>query len=198
MPDASERLLPGKVSAERRRFFRRREKAPLKPAAASSRRSDLTVAALGVTLGLICALFPWYIFFNQEKFLPKGIAFNAVPGLGNGRATLTPTRIRLGGHPDKPAPEIPIDQLDLLATGTTPDRPEEKKPDPAEQPFPVPVPRFRVVHIENGRAMVEDDGGLFVVGRGDLLPDGSRVARIEENGQGALVTSEDKVLKVAH
>src|SRR5690606_30219050 len=32
------------------------------------RRGDFVVAGLGVALGLICALFPWYIFFNQEQF----------------------------------------------------------------------------------------------------------------------------------
>ncbi|TPO11857.1 hypothetical protein FJ980_04530, partial [Mesorhizobium sp. B1-1-5] len=34
----------------------------------ADRRSDFVIAALGITLGLICALFPWYIFFNQEQF----------------------------------------------------------------------------------------------------------------------------------
>ena len=39
------------------------------------RRSDLTLAALGVTLGLICALFPWYIFFNPEEFGVRAMKF---------------------------------------------------------------------------------------------------------------------------
>ena len=46
-----------------------RSPSPPQPTAKSrDRRSDLIVAALGVTLGLICALFPWYIFFNPEEF----------------------------------------------------------------------------------------------------------------------------------
>ena len=45
------------------------------------RRSDLTVAALGVTLGLICALFPWYIFFNPDEFGVRAMKFG---GSGDG------------------------------------------------------------------------------------------------------------------
>ena len=46
------------------------------PAASEGRRrSDLTVAALGITLALICALFPWYIFFNQDQFGVRAMKF---------------------------------------------------------------------------------------------------------------------------
>ena len=34
-----------------------------------------TLAALGVVLAMICALFPWYIFFNQEQFGPPAMKF---------------------------------------------------------------------------------------------------------------------------
>ena len=64
-----------------------RERAPVPftaqpPAAKRDRRSDLTVAALGVTLGLICALFPWYIFFNPDEFGVRAMKFG-----GNGGET---------------------------------------------------------------------------------------------------------------
>ena len=43
--------------------------------------------------------------------------------------------------------------------------------------------------IANGRAMIEDDTGLFIVQRGSILPDTSRVAAIEErDGRPVLVT----------
>src|SRR6266568_2947280 len=48
------------------------------------RRSDFVVAALGITLGLICALFPWYIFFNQEQFGVQAIKFGG-SGSNSGR-----------------------------------------------------------------------------------------------------------------
>ena len=65
------------------RLFRRK-RAPVpftaQPTAAKrDRRSDLTVAALGITLGLICALFPWYIFFNPDEFGVRAMKFG-----GNG------------------------------------------------------------------------------------------------------------------
>ena len=46
----------------------RRRVAAAQAAKKRDRRSDLTVAALGITLGLICALFPWYI-----QWLPNAI-----------------------------------------------------------------------------------------------------------------------------
>ena len=50
----------------------------------ADRRSDFVVAALGITLGLICALFPWYIFFNQEQFGVQAIKFGG-SGSNSGR-----------------------------------------------------------------------------------------------------------------
>src|SRR5688572_30152532 len=65
--------------------FFRRERAPVPftaqpPAAKRDRRSDLTVAALGVTLGLICALFPWYIFYNPDEFGVRPMKFGRDDG----------------------------------------------------------------------------------------------------------------------
>jgi hypothetical protein len=57
------------------------------------------------------------------------------------------------------------------------------------------VPQFRLVHVANGRAMIEDDAGLWVVQAGSMLPDSSRVARIEKrDGKWVLVTSTDRVV----
>lgn len=192
MPDKSERLVPNPAKAPKQRWrpFRRRVKGDATQKKAS-RRGDLTVAALGVTLGLLCATFPWYIFFNPEQFGAKGTAFRIVPGLGNGRATLSPSVVRQGLG--KNNSELPAD-LDLFATGTAPE--EEKPQAPPEQPFPdAPPPVFHVIHIENGRAMIEDDSGLYVVGRGDKLPDGTRITGFEEReGKPVVTTSDDRVL----
>lgn len=165
---------------------------------ASAGRSDLTVAALGLTLGLTAALFPWYIFLNQDKFSIGGQSLALVPGLGGGPKLLTPE-----GNDDGRAAKdgaVPVEKLDLFATGTAPERvgdEEPAAPTPAEQPFPAEPVRFHVVHIENGRAMIEDDSGLFIVGRGDLLPDDSRVAHIEKrDGRMVVVTSKNEVLEV--
>jgi len=162
------------------------------------RRSDLTVAALGITLGLICALFPWYIFFNPDQFGVRAMRFG---GGGNGTMPIV-----LGAQTDRvgaPAAmgDNPPVELDLISTGSAVKEHEEKDEEGetalVEQPFPPPVIAFRVVQIANGRAMLEDDTGLFVVQPGSILPDSSRVETIEErDGRPVLVTDAGTVLEV--
>ena len=164
------------------------------------RRSDLTLAALGVTLGLICALFPWYIFFNPEEFGVRAMKFG---GRGDGTEPIV-----LGAQSERvgapvAAQDVPSMKLDLLATGTAAKDDEEESmqgtPGLAEQPFPAPAVSFKLVHIANGRAMLEDDTGLFVVHPGSILPDGSRVTMIEErDGRPVLVTDGGIVIGVEH
>jgi len=163
------------------------------------RRSDLTVAALGITLGLICALFPWYIFFNPDEFGIRAMRFG---GGGNGTMPIV-----LGAQPDRVGAPVSIDEnppleLDLLSTGTAVKEKEEPQDvgeaADVEQAFPPPVATFRVVQIANGRAMLADDTGLFVVQPGSILPDSSRVESIEERaGRPVLVTDAGMVLEIS-
>lgn len=189
--------------AKPRRFwlFRKRKPTPFtaEPTAKSrDRRSDLTVAALGVTLGLICALFPWYIFFNPDEFGVRAMKFG-----GSGMGT---EPIVLGAQPQRvgapvASQDIPPMKLDLLSTGTAAKEHEEEEGTPGltEQPFPAPVISFKVVQIANGRAMLEDDTGLFVVQPGSVLPDSSRVETIEErDGRPVLVTDGGIVIAVSN
>ena len=95
--------------------------------------------------------------------------------------------------------DIPATQLDLFATGTLPDDKDgeggEAVPGLDEQPFPGDDAQFRLVHVANGRAMIEDEAGLWVVQTGSTLPDSSRVTSIEQrNGKWVLVTSTDRVI----
>jgi hypothetical protein len=166
------------------------------------RRDDLTIAALGICLGLICALFPWYIFFNQEKFGPPSVTLDSAGEMAGARGGVagqgsTGAGFVLGDPRDPLAPG----DLDLFATGSSaPAEDEEKKPEgQAKAPLPpLPPVIFRVVHVANGRAMIDDGSGLFVVGPGDQLPDNSFVARIaEEGGRGAVITSTKAVLRAS-
>ncbi|MBZ9775931.1 hypothetical protein [Mesorhizobium sp. CO1-1-8] len=159
----------------------------------SDRRSDLVIAALGITLGLICALFPWYIFFNQDQFGVQAMKFGGT-GSNSGRA---------GGGvvAERSAPltakDIPAANLDLFATGTVRD---DASPAAAsdEQPFPADAAKFRMVHVANGRAMIQDDAGLWIVQRGSILPDSSQVSSIEQrNGKWVMVTSADQVIELS-
>ena len=100
----------------------------------ADRRSDFVFAALGITLGLICALFPWYIFFNQDQFGVQAIKFG---GSGTNAG-------RVGGGSQMANASAAADgeamfraDLDLFATGTLQD-PEDQTQPPGlgEQPFP--------------------------------------------------------------
>ncbi|MEI9402749.1 hypothetical protein [Mesorhizobium argentiipisi] len=157
----------------------------------ADRRSDFVIAALGITLGLICALFPWYIFFNQEQFGVQAIKFGG-SGSNSGREGGGVVAERGGPLTAK---DVPNADIDLFATGTVEDDPT---PAPGDQPFPAAASEFKMVHVANGRAMIEDDTGLWLVQRGSVLPDSSRVASIEQRGgKWVIVTSTDKVIQLS-
>lgn len=158
-------------------------------------RGDLTVAALGVTLAVTCAVFPWYIFFNQEKFGVREFVFSGGSG---GRPA---SGLAYQPHPvGKPfaASEVPKMELDFFPTATLPADQSQARAVPAsEQPFPADLVGFRLVHVANGRAMIEDGDGLWVVQRGSRLPDSSLVVSIEQRaGRWVLLTSQDKVIEI--
>jgi hypothetical protein len=177
---------------------KRKAKAPLPPAKRRERRSDLVVAALGITLGLICALFPWYIFFNQDEFGIRALKFTGTGGNASGPVAIGPQPERVGAPMS--VDDMPELELDLFATGTLPtagDSERDASRLALEQPFPVEEPFFKVIHVENGRAMIEDESGLWVVQRGSKLPDNTRVTGIEErDGRWVLVTSADRIIEV--
>ncbi|RUU80098.1 hypothetical protein [Mesorhizobium sp. M7A.F.Ca.MR.362.00.0.0] len=159
----------------------------------SDRRSDFVIAALGITLGLICALFPWYIFFNQDQFGVQAMKFGGT-GSNSGRAGGGVVAQRSAPLTAK---DIPAANLDLLATGTVRDDVNPAAA-PDEQPFPADAAKFRMVHVANGRAMIQDDAGLWIVQRGSILPDSSQVSSIEQrNGKWVMVTSADRVIELS-
>ena len=176
--------------------FRRR---PVEAAAgvssrAKDRRGDLVIAGLGVALGLGCALFPWYIFLNQEKFGVRALEFSG--GGQAGRSAGLSLKNRIDHSANQATDEdLTIGALDPFPTGTLPDR--RQYTPIADQPFPADPIEFRLVHVANGRAMIADDSGLWVVQRGSSLPDDSRVSSIEQRaGKWVLVTSTDRVLEL--
>ena len=171
------------------------------PAASEGRRrSDLTIAALGITLALICALFPWYIFFNQDQFGVRAMKFQGGGTASSGPTASGPLRERIGAPMN--VEDLPLPELDLFATGTVRNNSDgddaSTPPGLDEQPFPGEIPQFRLVHVVNGRAMIEDDAGLWIVQQGSQLPDSSTVTAIERrSGKWVLVTSDDRVVEMA-
>jgi hypothetical protein len=159
-------------------------------------RSELGTAIAGITLGLTCALFPWYVFYNQDQFGIRAMKFS-----GQGMIASGPSGMR--SFPDRVGSPMSIEEaaqlpLDPFSTGTLPQRKRDGETPAKEvldQPFPADSIPYRMVHATLGRAMIQDDGGLFVVQPGSKLPDNSKVKAIEQRGDDwVLVTSRDKVL----
>ena len=161
---------------------------------------DILLGLFGVALGLGSAFFPWYVFFNQEKFGIRAVKMDSDIQVVDGLSSATPQMPRIADPAD--IKEITSLDLDNLPTGTTP--PEEPDgqatgsvPAIVEQPYPHHAAEFRVIHIENGRAMIEDDSGLWIVQRGSTLPDMTKVTSIEQRDSGwVVVTSGKRVLAI--
>ena len=162
-----------------------------------SPRSDLVVAALGITLGLCCALFPWYIFMNQDEFGVRAMKFGGSSDVASGPIYLGDQGERVGAPMS--AEDIPPMKLDLFATGTPSRAPVDGEASVVsieDQPFPGDEINFELVYVANGRAMISDDTGLWVVQAGSKLPDNSRVSSIEQrSGKWVIVTSADAVVE---
>lgn len=170
--------------------------AAAKPVKKKRDKGDFTIAALGITLGLTCALFPWYIFYNQEKFGIREFVFD-------GHNSSTQRSFGVGSQrqvASKPfsSDEIPQMGLDFFPTATLPSGDEPARVIPSsDQPYPADRVDYRLVHVANGRAMIEDPDGLWVVQRGSRLPDASRVASIEQRkGKWVLVTNRNQVVEL--
>jgi hypothetical protein len=190
-----------------RRWFGTGSRRPSQAAASATGRSrfgfsrrytkgDLLLFASGIVLSAFCAFFPWYVFYNQDQFGIRAVTLGNIPPSGP-----APRGARPADRLDTAslAEENLETDVDTFTTGTTPPSPAEDDVEPpvAEQPFPAPVPEFELVHVTNGRAMIQDDQGLYVVQRGSLLPDNSRVAKIEKrDGEWVVVTTADRVLKI--
>ncbi len=183
------------------KFWRRRDAKPtprLQKIRMRERSSDIFVATMGIALGLVCAFFPWYVFFNQEKFGIRAVQFagGSTPGGDPENLTYQPSLVGQGFSVD----DVPLLQLDQIATGTVPGEDDTTVDEIplSDQPFPgdlAPEPEYRVVYITNGRAMIEDEEGLYVVQTGSILPDKSRVASIEQReGRWVVVTSDKKIV----
>ena len=177
--------------------------APLSPirrlASAARRRysrADIMLFASGIALSAVCAFFPWYVFFNQQQFGVRGVKMD-MPSSGSISTGVGPAGRNVGPIPDLAREGS---SLDTFTTGTLAEpgeQDEENSTAAVEQPFPAPVQEFELVHIANGRAMIQDDMGLFVVQRGSLLPDNTKVASIEQrDGRWVVVTSADRVLEI--
>ena len=90
-------------------------------------------------------------------------------------------------------------QLDLFATGTLPQTPDDaraRRPGLDRAALPGRLAEFQLVHVANGRAMIEDDAGLWIVQRGSTLPDNSQRRQSIEQRDGKWVHGHQRPTSV--
>ena len=169
---------------------------PVAPPKPARRRTvtDKALAFAGLALAGASAFFPWYVFLNPEKFGIQVAEGDHTRDLPNwpGRAVVSVSPLAMvNRNPSAPKDLIP----DPLTTATVSNtgREDDKGAPADQQPFPGKS-SFHLLHVANGRALIEDDTGMYVVRIGSVLPDNSRLASIEQrDGKWIIVTSTGEV-----
>lgn len=175
----------------------RRPRQPSPPKTYST--GDRLLIGTGVTMAFAAAMFPWYVFFNEDKFGIRpadwGTTRDLPPGPGKDVFSVSPLAMVNKNH-DTEIRQIP--DIDNLTTATATES-GLGKVEPAqkskvlEQPFPGQS-GFRLLHVANGRALIEDSSGMYLVRVGSILPDESKVAMLEmRQGHWVIVTSKGDV-----
>lgn len=152
-----------------------------------SSRGEMTMKGGAAILAIAAALFPWYVFLNQEKF---GVSTDGWEQLRNVRSFRHRDVVEVPPMSIARAPNLTSDPSDMLVTATVPKAGSDTAGDIGTlQPFPGRA-GFRLLHVANGRAMIEDGNGMYIVQTGSILPDNSRVAAMtQKNGKWVIVTS---------
>lgn len=174
--------------------------APPKPARQRRRVSttDRVLGLTGVALACAAAFFPWYVFFNEEKFGIRVADWGRTRDLpeGPGRNVFSVSPLAMVDKDDEGSGESSGTTVDPLVTATVSKLGAEKPASddmPQAQPFPGRS-GFRLLHVANGRALIEDNYGMYMVRVGSILPDNSRVATLEQrDGKWVIVTSTGEV-----
>jgi hypothetical protein len=151
---------------------------------------------------MTAAFFPWYVFFNEDQF---GIRV-AVQELSRdlpewaGRAIVNPSPAAIADRDENSGDPLSGERI---ITGSIPDLGKDIGGDggasPLDQAFPGDAMKFKVLHVANGRAMIEDKGGVYLVEPGSVLPDSSKVAALEQRaGKWVVVTDKGTIYGVGN
>jgi len=175
------------------------EDAPVRKAS-PRRTSDRLVAVAGFMLATAAAFFPWYVFFNQESFGIAPMSYSEtrdLPEIG-GRSVVNVSPLAI---PDEKDGAAEPSAFDPITTATVSSLGGEgngagalTRVDPNKS-FPG-KPRYKLLHVANGRALIEDTSGMYIVRIGSVLPDNSRLATLEKRGgQWVIITSNGEVIQ---
>lgn len=174
---------------------------PVAPIAGPRTKSiwtDRALAACGILMAGAAAFFPWYVFFNEDKFGIRVASMDQTRDLPHTGArnvfSVSPMAMVNKNKGPKPASTLPIDPL-VTATVSKLGKESQETPEQVEdQPFPGDT-GFRLLHVANGRALIEDNSGMYMVRIGSILPDQSRLASLEQrDGNWVIITSKGEVL----
>ena len=175
------------------------DEAPVR-ATSRNRSGDRVLAVAGFALATAAAFFPWYVFFNQEDFgiAPMGYTETRdLPETG-GRSFVNVSPLAIPDEKDGSGQPSPFDPI---ITATVPGEGSETAGAPAltavdpDTSFPG-KPRYKLLHVANGRALIEDKSGMYIVRIGSVLPDNSRLATLEKrDGQWVIITSNGEVIR---
>jgi hypothetical protein len=170
--------------------------APLKgPVEKRRLNSDKMLKMSGLALAAISAFFPWYVFLNPDKFgirVTQGDRTRDLPAWPARNVFSVSPLAMVNKNQDQPPAATPADPL---TTATVSNIGKELQNDKAaeDQPFPGKS-SFHLLHVANGRALIEDDSGMYVVRVGSILPDDSKLATIEQrDGKWVIVTSKGDI-----
>ena len=172
----------------------------MNPRAKPAPGSDRLLIATGLVLAAASAFFPWYVFFNQDKFGIRTETFahtrDLPPLPPRNVMSVSPLAMTDSSKEDWPTPTEPMDALTTATTssvGETRDRGAFRE----EQPFPGKS-GFKLLHVANGRALIEDGAGMYMVRVGSILPDNSKLATLEQrDGKWVIITSNGQVYQDA-
>lgn len=158
---------------------------------------DRILAWTGIGLAAAAAFFPWYVFFNEDKFGMKvagGDRTRDLPHTGPREVfSVSPMAMTNRNKEDTPPPAEPARHAD---DGNRQRGRQGKQNNLAagieDQPFPGQT-SFRLLHVSNGRALIEDGSGMYMVRVGSTLPDNALLTKIEQrNGEWLIETSSGK------
>ncbi|MCM2291404.1 flagellar protein [Allorhizobium sp. BGMRC 0089] len=153
--------------------------------------ADRLLMMAGVSLALAAAAFPWYVFLNPQKFSFRNDAVQQARDMPAKEAKSVFSIAPMAVVNSNPTPQKLPKDIDRMQTATLPqgpDAPDGKGGEALAQPFPGSV--FRLLHVANGQALIEDSSGMYMVKVGSVLPDNSRLARLEQkNGKWVIITS---------